>query len=110
MKGIQEKSCRAREAEILWRGKIRRASWERLNLRSTLFPLFMFFKCCRGGLHVPQHMCGSPKTNFRSLFSSSAMHILGIDLNSSDLAPLPDKPPHQPPRSILSDRWVVFCQ
>lgn len=91
MEGIQEISCRAREAEILWRGKIRRASWKRLNLRLTLFPSFMFFKCCRGGGDVTcatVHVWQS-KDKFQELFSSSAMNIPGTELKSSDLAPLP---------------------
>lgn len=33
------------EAETLWDGRIRRASWKRLDLRSTFFICLHFFKC-----------------------------------------------------------------
>lgn len=35
VKEIQAKSRSAKEADVLWDGRIRRASWERLNLGSV---------------------------------------------------------------------------
>ena len=37
------------------------------------------------------------------------MHIPGTELKSSDLAPLPEEPPHQPPRSV-TDEWRFLIE
>lgn len=55
MKERQAKSLSSKEADNLWDGWIRRASWERLNLRSDFFICFHFLK----KNVVERHMCHS---------------------------------------------------